>query len=176
MITELKPTNLIAVEVAPDASNYRFGEHLKSTLYWHDRNSGRNIYFPEGSYKILGEVTKDKIGFDVEPYVETFGVTRFRWFGYKNYLLTNSAYQDFTCKTKEELFYSLLEANGLYFENPEGESYPDRFAESDGTLQTLDWHRNKWKEFEDKLIRGKLLILEKTLNNEPDSYLQSMSE
>lgn len=151
MITELKPTNLIAVEVAPDASKYELERANISVdlLYSTNLNIWQqgSVILKQGNYKILGEVTKDKIGFDVEKLGEV--------------PLSSKEANELLNSNDKINFWKLLAANGLYFENPEGESYPYRFAESDGTLQTLDWHRNKWKEFEDKLIKGKLLILEK---------------
>ena len=78
MIKEIG-NGLIAVKVAPDASNYRFGHEVFGTiLYPKDLcyDTECNIWkvgdeiLPELKYKILGEVTKDHIGFDCEPYVE----------------------------------------------------------------------------------------------------------
>jgi hypothetical protein len=145
MITQLSPTNLIAVEVPINSGFFMKDKNPNVINYDPDVNTEEGGWeFINLSFKfnVLGEVTKDKIGFDVKPYSDKYNTGFYR-------------------EHKEKSFYYLLAANGLYFENPEGELYPYRFAESDGTLQTLDWHRNKWKEFEDKLIKGKLLILEK---------------
>lgn len=163
MKKELKPTNLIAVEVPKSAMKYILASYNNNGYYSNDlyyattESLFNNVCFPasESKIKILGEVTKDKIGFDVEPYVEKLNGGSYADYEHGGNVLKIRSLN------KEESFYSLLAANGLYFENPEGKSYPYRFAESDGTLQTLDWHRNKWKEFEESLIKGKLLILEK---------------
>lgn len=165
MITELKPTNLIAVEVAPDANGYTFG-HLvfgeliyPKDLFYNTKmnvwNVGNEI-LPEGNYKILGEATKDKIGFDVEPYVENNGLGC-----YDNYKgVPDNRY---TCLSKEESLYSLLEANGLYFVNPI-DYKPSLISEGTGTMTTQDWQRNTWERFEADLVKGKLLILEKAVS------------
>lgn len=62
MITELKPTNLISVEVPEDANNYTLG--IPKKLRYNSNKKHEYINF-EGNFKIIGEVTKDKIGFDV---------------------------------------------------------------------------------------------------------------
>lgn len=150
MITELKPTNLIAVEVAQDASNYRFESKIE-VMYDTEDNIWQQGDFelpPIISYKILGEVTKDKIGFDVEPYAEK----EMNGF-YKNYSWDGSG-RYYGYLTPYDSFRSLLAINGLYFENPIKVSGKHIV----GTITKL---AQDWQSFEDKLIKGKLLILEK---------------
>jgi hypothetical protein len=175
MITELKPTTLIAAEVAPDASNYRFGSKVLNEIlfpndlyydtYLNIYHTG-NVIMPEGKYKIVGEVTKDNIGFDVEPYVDKYNNG-----AYRDYKDNYPFYPDFNtpniCLTNEESFYSLLAANGLYFENPldwEKKAYLFKGSENSWGQNDLD----RWQSFEDKLIKGKLLILERISGELPN--------
>jgi hypothetical protein len=51
----------------------------------------------------------------------------------------------------EESFFSSLESQGIYFKNPYGKYKPTRKAESDGTLQTLNWQQERWQEVEQKV-------------------------
>ena len=121
MITELnKPveTNLIAVEVPMYASNYRLMINILLNFNSEEPNL---IELPCKCDKILGGVTKDHIGFDVEPYVGS----------------------------NTGLLYTLLSGNGLYFENPYDSDYI-------GLREYLEW-----EHYEDKLRKGKLLIIEK---------------
>jgi hypothetical protein len=149
MVTELKPTNLIAVEVAPDASNYRWGHHVFGIIVYPNDlcyDTSLNVWkegdiiVPEGNYKILGEVTKDKIGFDVKELGEVP-------------LSSKESHELLNSNDKID-FYKFLAANGLYFENPISE-FERPIATS---IQDLS---NKWQSYENNLIKGKLLILEK---------------
>ena len=169
MITELKPTNLIAVEVPIDSFGFYTTYEDKYTSLWLSEpkneyespfgkvNEPYN-YFPalfetsrsKGApeIKILGEVTKDKIGFNVEPYAEK----EMNGF-YKNYSWDGSG-KYYGYLTPYDSFRSLLAINGLYFENPIKVSGKHIV----GTISKL---AQDWQSFEDKLIKGKLLILEK---------------
>jgi len=160
MITELKQTNLIAVDVAPDASNF---EILNSENYLDKNNIPKgakgdlcylteqnvwhigNVILPDGKFKILGTVIKDKIEFDVEPYVD-----KLNGGSYADYEHGGNALK-IRNLNKEESFYSLLAANGLYFENPMDAWY----------TYTTKEDCDKWQSLEDNIITGKLLILEK---------------
>lgn len=110
---QLTPTNLIAVEVSEDAVNCRF--YIEGTLFVDLPNEKAKIIgnFSGGNYTILGEVTKEGVQFDVEPYLEFInGVNDI---GFRNYqIITMCA----TCKTARESFQSLLQANNV--EIPEG--------------------------------------------------------
>lgn len=159
MITELKPTNLIAVEVPKYASDFFL---IKPANYFHinyelpEYHSGVALFYNDfggkcnypTKIKILGEVTKDKIGFDVEPYAEK----EMNGF-YKNYSWDGSG-RYYGYLTPYDSFRSLLAINGLYFENPIKVSGKHIV----GTITKL---AQDWQSFEDKLIKGKLLILEK---------------
>lgn len=116
---QLKPTNLIAVEVPGDAfdikkmDNYSMSfRHNKDyegdaefssvvVLHHQDYKSGNNVRY-------LGEVTKNGVQFDVEPYLEFInGVNDI---GFRNYqIITMCA----TCKIARESFQSLLQANDV---------------------------------------------------------------
>ena len=158
MIKQLSPTNLFSVEVAPDASNYRFGDYVfGEKIYPNDLcydteenvwNLG-NAILHEGNYKILGEVIKDKRGFDISKLKEV--------------ALTIQESNSLLGKNDKIDFYKLLADNGLYFVNnhykPEDVLLSIEYMPFDSPLaHTM---RKEWQLFEDKLIKGKLLIIEK---------------
>ena len=117
---QLTPTNLIAVEVPGDAfdikkmDNYSMSfRHNKDyegdaefssvvVLHHQDYKSGNNV-------KYLGEITKNGVQFDVEPYVKKM---RFsfsdRYIDYLPYVYSPNNF-----KTPQESFQSLLEANNI---------------------------------------------------------------
>ena len=160
MITELKPTNLIAVEVKTNACNYRI---VRKSLFFNETDEPavpRTLEL-QNNCKILGEVTKDKIGFDVEPYVDSYewedsttDGLKLAYRDYKDGKETDDYWDMYPFDEPRESFYSLLAANGLYFENPVKVSGKHIV----GTINKLT---HDWQYFEEKLIRGKLLILEK---------------
>lgn len=110
-------------------------------------------YVPIGfDFKIIGEVSKYEISFDVDPYVEELEPVRYRdylgnreWFAMKN----NS-------------FRSLLQSKGIYFENPIEKLDVSDFDNGVG-IEYDNFYRNVrlWQESENKVIKGKLIILEK---------------
>lgn len=112
-------------------------------------------------FKILGEVSKDEISFDVEPYVEIFnkGLAK----RYVDYMRKWLLY-----RTPKESFRSLLQSKGIYFENPiqkpdvtclrNEEGFCQCGEESVRDCRDLKW---KWQESQKKVIKGKLIILEK---------------
>lgn len=74
MITEIG-NSLISVKVAPDESNYRFAQKVfgkvlypKDLFYDTSCNiwGSGNYKLLEGEYKIVGDVTKDHIGFQIK--------------------------------------------------------------------------------------------------------------
>ena len=148
MITELKPTNLIAVEVPKDAKDFCVKEHIVRNAI--DSRDEYELNFQNGNkeeylilrynYKIVGTVTKDKIGFDVEK-AKPFSGDKFF-----NHLKD---------------VYVLLAANGLYFENPVGYPTEDEYEGKDWAAQAIIDDKAAWQSYEEKLIRGELLILEK---------------
>jgi hypothetical protein len=167
MITELKPTNLIAVEVAVNTSNYsitKVGNYFHITydvpspvgfkgsggfaLFYNDFK-GKKKYPNE--LKLLGPVTKDKIGFDVEPYLERLNDGSYADYEYGGNILK------IRTLNRWESFYSLLAANGRYFENPMKEPKDEDYPFYHNYLCA----KERWQSFEDKLVKGKLLIIEK---------------
>lgn len=70
-MTQLTPT-LYAVEVPMEANNYRIVKTENTYLNFH-LQPGKlgGFVLPNLDLKILGEVTKDEINFDVEPFVDT---------------------------------------------------------------------------------------------------------
>jgi hypothetical protein len=177
-MTELKPTNLIAFEVPQDA-NYFYLDKIEEDNYELQFISGgaehgRGLEFES---IILGEVTKDEIGFDVEPYIVLDEINA----GRKLYLIFGKYYNEprhervLSTTDKKEVFKSLLVANGLYFENPLSEpnlsSYEFKgtsvgftgtiFPNNGYDIEGFNAEYKKWQSFEDKRIKGKLLILEK---------------
>lgn len=169
MITELKQTNLIAVEVPKSAMKYILASYNNNGYYSNDlyyattESLFNNVCFPasESKIKILGEVTKDKIGFDFEPYVgKELKSVGYVWMDYTLYDFEDTdkgnvvVYEEkrpYKFDEAEDSFYSLLVANGLYFENPMDAWY----------TYTTEEDCDKWQQIEDNLIKGKILILEK---------------
>lgn len=128
---QLKPTNLIAVEVPEKAEqlsltkykehavlNYRIKDDKTPQGYqnWSENIGidGVNVVLKE--CEILGEVTKEGIQFDVEPYMEEpSGYVEEGYFGYKDYTLKGWVY---CLNNPKESFQSLLKANNVKI--PEG--------------------------------------------------------
>lgn len=83
----------------PDTFNYRDGEDLEGFSHPDD-------------YEYLGEVTKDKVGFDCRSYVDKYNDG-----AYRDYTTNRPFYADnssmYITLTKEESFYSRLAANGF---------------------------------------------------------------
>ena len=165
MITEIKDTNLIAVEVPTDASDYRILNNILLNFESVDTNL---IFLHSKCDKILGETTKDKIGFDCEFYVEKYAWEDSPDYGekyaYRDYVDGEETdnYWDMYPFDVDEInksFYSRLAANGIYFENPLGYPQFDIKNESDFN-EVADFH-TKWQSYEDKIVKGKLLIIEK---------------
>ena len=136
MIKGLKGTNLIAVDGIDKTVNI------------------------SGKYKELGIVTKGKIGFDVEPYVEGKIVPNLRCSLYKNYQLSVDNLDYFDKIFKEESFYSLLAANGIYFENPLGEkpNY-NQYNYQDDEEKYFKNDISEWQSYEEKQKRQWINII-----------------
>jgi hypothetical protein len=157
MIQHLEPTNLIAVEVPALSCNHKsYSSHpnvnllfdlpddggckVCGSLSW-IYDTGEDNHVP--IFTILGEVTKDKVGFDVEPYV--------------NVLATHLSSEE-KAQVRGNPFYYLLAENGLYFKNPK--PVPEKIPGGIISFPSRAYDRlEEWQSFEDKLIKGKLLIL-----------------
>lgn len=115
---QLKPTNLIAVEVPGDAFDIKKMDNY-SMSFRHNKDYEGNAEFSSvvvlhhqdyksgNSVKYLGEVTKEGVQFDVEPYVEIVNESL-------------NLYKDYTAfiglfyyKTPQESFQSLLQVNNV---------------------------------------------------------------
>lgn len=169
MITHLNE-KLIAVEVPSDATEIQTWNHgigFKTKIIDRKPDDTNGFYHTETglfrwkNWKIIGEVDANTISFDVEPYLE-----------YDKYLNKpiNYIQTDMVFKDKNKSFRSLLQSKGLYFENPikkpNGEHYYYDNKVSFDEIETL-WDGGsynedleKWQESENKVIKGKLIILE----------------
>ena len=118
MIQLKEVNNIFALEV-PNKLNYFYIPSNNSELWCSSYKVGEPDphiirYEPNqfNGLKILGTVTKDKINFDVKDIVQNL-FTQEAW---KNYRIKeNKGYGSYPLLTPEESFYSLLEANDLYF-------------------------------------------------------------
>jgi hypothetical protein len=166
---QLQPTKLHVIQVPIEATNFkktciRFSK--KFGLYYEIGRDYNHIRIGF-DFKILGTVTKDVISFDIEPYLEidnSLGI---------DYSLSNGKFFKLYTDEFEECvkiisttndyraFYSLLNANDLYFENPYQKQWNDLckwghgdFAKDGKTAMEL------YFAAKEKVIKGKLLILE----------------
>lgn len=158
---------LYAVEVPADAKDFRvtynhnyqedmnlsswditflFNKTLRLRNYVSLNIQDENIRF-----EILGEVTADEISFDVEPYVERLE----NCYRFKDYMNKSVVGRFFDYPQLG--LYSLLQSNGLYFENPLGKK--SKWVAPDG----VKWedYEKQWQEAESKVIKGKLVIIKK---------------
>lgn len=153
-MTQLTPT-LYAVEVPRDAIKIELTENKTALSYFIGIETEFTLTDGFEQFKILGEVTKDEIGFDCEPCILNLGY---------NYVLNCFQYSNLNEPekgfwTKEKAFRSLLQSKGLFFENPIEKPNCDCYTEYDREgCPDECW---KWINNENKLIKGKLLILEK---------------
>jgi len=139
----LTPTNLIPVEVPKDAKNVRKSMNSNDLLY--DHFNIINIGF---DFEILGEFTDTEFSFDVELPNKKF----VRRTVYKDFNNPESGFFD----TNEESFRSLLQSNGIFFENPLGKT-PNILRDSENSWTSEKY--KEWQSYESKLIKGKLIIL-----------------
>lgn len=111
---QLKPTNLIAVEIPEGSDDFTWS--TEQDLHSYSDGNEIDVYVGKTTGEILGEVTKEGIQFDVEPYMEEpSGYIEEGYFGYKDYTLKEWVY---CLNNVEESFQSLLKANNV--EIPEG--------------------------------------------------------
>lgn len=107
-------------------------------------------------FKILGEITDDHIGFDVEPFVKRIAVGIFQNYNHE------SPNMNHHCKNANDSFYSLLEASGVYYINPYGESEPikpwqDSIME-EGLHQKYKLKMEQWQTYQNQLTQKSILI------------------
>lgn len=124
---QLKPTNLIAVEVPEKNRKYNIWwvnpTELLTGSWLINIDYQTNVILSENKsdvFKILGEVTKEGVQFDGEPYIGIHIVNKTKY--YYNYLpFEGMDFRDIidnSFKTSQESFQSLLQANNI--EIPEG--------------------------------------------------------
>jgi hypothetical protein len=106
---------VIVPKNAENFSNYYNGllSFTKTSYATGDKHDCK-INIPPDDFSVLGEVTKDKIGFDVEPYVFRSRLRTYKDYSYTTNSLPNrilDALREMSITTKEESFYSLLAAN-----------------------------------------------------------------
>lgn len=104
-------------------------------------------------FEQIGICTLPSLYFDFE--IDKSWVTDNNTFGYPNYLYSNKGEVDFLCPTPKESFRTSIQKaiqdECLLLVNPydiKGQTFSNE-------------HQNKWQESESKVIRGKLLIIEK---------------
>jgi hypothetical protein len=123
--------NIYFVKIEGEVDKVTIFEQNDSFYYQLFRDGYWNMPYklPEGKYSLIGTYHyPDQFDFDVEKFCkEEIGfVSEIK--GYN-----------------EEIFLSYLYSKGEVFENEMGQHKPSRLAQSDGTLQTLDWQRNQWQ-------------------------------
>jgi len=165
-MTTLIENKLYCVEVPSDATEIQTWNHgigFKTNMLDRKPDDTNGFYhietglFKMKDFKILGEVDADTIYFDVEPYLE-----------YDKYLNKpiNYIQIDMVFKDKNESFRSLLQSKLIYFENPMGKleiccSGRDCGCMGMPTNISSMEELEEWEEFENKVIKGKLIILDK---------------
>lgn len=147
------PSNFIFFELPDMQLNptilYCYSEEIRGELLEIKISDECNNFF----YKIHGICTLPSLYFDFE--IDKSWVTDNNTFGYPNYLYSNKGEVDFLCPTPKESFRTRIQKaiqdEGLLLVNPydiKGQTFSNE-------------HQNKWQESESKVIRGKLLIIEK---------------
>lgn len=167
---KLLPTNLIAIVVPLKAI---IGEPNESNEAYYSVKCdfGGYLVVPLWKGKIIGEVTADNVSFDVDECLYDYVHEKYckpKHHGYCEDYCQGGCYKDVVYN---EEMYSLLESNGLYFTNPITEPQPEDYSYSaqigmDTWEEKFDSNgyngdKSEWKAYEDKLITGKILILEK---------------
>lgn len=168
-MTQLQPhKNLYAIKVPLDAKDYDLGVnsiHFKVSPHSKGYNSMAELQgflqtyievFKQdednlSNWQILGEVTKDSISFYVEPFVR-ITEDKFGWVDYKK--------EWFYLETADKSFYSLLAANGVFFENPIESPVEKALLKKYEYVASYHEDLERWQSHQDKLVK-KVLIIEK---------------
>lgn len=133
--------------------SYRF---LKTGIPFEDlANKGICTNIPSfEKIEILGEVTNGSVSFDVSSYIICLGeFDNNLW--YMDY--SKGEYDDsMGVDTKEKSFYSLLAANGIYFENPVIKPIQEYGHDIDKYYNEV----KHWQYYESKLV-DKIIIIKK---------------
>lgn len=148
-LIEIMPT-VFSVIVPGDAYDFEF-IHDKTRIGYKVDYRLFKIDLPKGEFKIHGTCILPKLEFDfevAESWVESKWFIRIRF--YKDYIKSKN-----NAITKEDSFQTRIQKAiydaGLLLINPidiKGQTFSNE-------------HQNKWQESESKVIRGKLLIIEK---------------
>lgn len=162
---QLNQTNLYAVKVPKDATHIKINSKTFCLSYYHNKNvdsfysafcSEHNLY---NGCKIIGTVTKDTIDFDCGRYVEDSKWYAKMWHNYNPHdglrpLLSHE------CSTKEQSFYSLLEVNEFYFENPITQPIWDSALSGNASIEYMFQDKMKqWLSHQDKVVEKLLIIV-----------------
>lgn len=117
---QLTPTNLIAIEVPQKAEDFTWS--TEQDLHTIIDGKDVDVYVEKTTGEILGEVTKEGVQFDVEPYI-----FRSKTGGYRDYTYESKGFDSVgifnallqhRLETPQESFQSLLQVNNV--EIPEG--------------------------------------------------------
>ena len=161
--------DLFCIEVPMDANDFGFGFSFgKNTIgYYNNKECDEfiEVELPHNKWQLIGEVTKDELTFDCEPYVGREWCEPFEDYSYyTNYNNSKLFYND-----KKDSFRSLIESkSGKTFLNPSGEKptkdlYSERLANLEGDfLGTYQYDLKQWQQGESNLLK-KVVILK--LNN-----------
>lgn len=167
--------NLYTIEVPADATEVHIGKPFgksrivyKSPKFYEYRKIELN-----GEYKLIGEVTADSMTFDPEPYVQAeCGGFMGNVKGFHDYCQVGVTMDGLPLETAEQSFRSFLQSNGKHFKNPLGQRpYILDTVDAFGNLKYegsrgIDRGRFgedliAWHEAEEKVIKGKLIFIEK---------------
>lgn len=111
MITHLNE-KLIAVEVPSDAIRYNMFKTARNVLtYFTQKIRWQAIYIPDGTWKILGEVTKDEFSFDTSLFVRNKRLVGRKVF--YDYALECGYFEQ-----SDDSFLSLLQSKGIDTNKP----------------------------------------------------------
>lgn len=149
---------LFAIEVPIDANCTIDNNGFFNILIEKSTSNFESTFLPKGNYKILGtaQLTNGQVvfDFDVEPFMEIYSPGGIKIKAYTDFMNIG-----LWKKTPQESFISLLESKDIYFVNPLGEK-PIVYNGENFDFKKVNIRR-KWKIAESKVVKGKLLIIEK---------------
>lgn len=150
--------NLYSVEVPSDARSIELTEN-NTCLFFKSNGGGLDFSLTEqrDRFRFVGEVNKNELTFDPVKYVKAYG---------NDMYLDLYGYEESTFKNRKEQFFKLLQSKGIYFENPMGKLENCCSGRDCGcmgmpiNISSME-ELQEWEESENKVIKGKLIILEK---------------
>lgn len=178
----LTPTNLIAVEVPKEGREFEILNLSKDRTALHfiiNKYGGYLGCFKDVTnldFEIIGEVTDTETNIFNGGFLEceeSIDIPEYKYGGelHPKEMFWDYEEKSFSLESSENSFRSLLQSNGLYFENPLGKE-PNQNDEC--YREELEFMKNNpevthygdhyadwcmWQESENKLIKGKLIIL-----------------